>query len=191
MGVMTEEGDASETRFVGDQTYVKPRGETKWRVRSGGNTGLDSAPAAVLLVKLAPQDPQAALQRLRSATDVREDGPASGPGWNGQRFAFSLEGRQSPAARGEPAAASGTVDVDDQGRVRRLEVTFADNGHRNVMDIGDYGIPVTVSAPPADDVASKPLGDPPAVKPGDPGQPVVKPTRDPNEPAKTPTATDS
>ncbi|XVQ86675.1 hypothetical protein ACQP2K_04425 [Microbispora siamensis] len=64
--------------------------------------------------------------------------------------------RQTPAVRGEPAAASGTMDVDDQGRVRRLEVTFADNGHRNVMDIGDYGIPVTVSAPPAGQVVSKP-----------------------------------
>ncbi|MCT9929833.1 hypothetical protein N5079_06325 [Planotetraspora sp. A-T 1434] len=36
-----------------------------------------------------------------------------------------------------------------------------------------------VTAPPADQVLSKPLGDPP----------TVKPTRDLNEPAKKPTAT--
>lgn len=190
-GVITEEGNASETRFIGDRMYVKPRGETKWQVQSGDNTELNSAPEAVLLVKLAPQDPQAALQRLRSATDVREDGSASGPGWSGQRYAFSLEGAQTPAVRGEPAAASGTVAVDDQGRVRRLEVTFADNGGHNVMDIGDYGTPVTVDAPPADQVVSKPLDDPQVKPTGDPGRPVDKSTRDPDEPAKTPTGTDS
>lgn len=91
VGVITKTGDGAETRFVGDLMYVRQRREAKWMVSPRVEAELKSAPEAIALVKLAPLDPQAALRRLRSATDVRENGSASGQGWTGQRFTFSLE----------------------------------------------------------------------------------------------------
>ncbi len=46
---------------------------------------------------------------------------------------------------------SGTVDVDQQGRVRQLDATEAiGNTVRKVqMTFGDFGLPVSVSASPA------------------------------------------
>ncbi|GAA4203918.1 hypothetical protein GCM10022252_62260 [Streptosporangium oxazolinicum] len=59
-----------------------------------------------------------------------------------------------------PGEITGAVNVDDQGRVRRLEVVFDDNGQRNVLDFEDFGTPMTVTAPPADQVEQLPTGDP-------------------------------
>ncbi|MEU7859608.1 hypothetical protein [Nonomuraea sp. NPDC049141] len=160
VGVITRVGDGAETRFVGDLMYSREPGEAKWMVSPRVDEELKKAPAAVGLVKLAPLDPQAALQRLRSATDIRESGSAAGQGWTGRRFAFSL---------GDAEDLTGSVDVDDQGRVRRLEFVFGDTGHRNVMDFNDFGASVTVTAPPADQV--EPL---PADK--QMGKPIHKPT---------------
>ncbi|MBT2224333.1 hypothetical protein [Nonomuraea sp. NEAU-A123] len=151
VGVITRLGDGAETRFVGDLMYNREPGEAKWMVSPRVDEELKSAPAVVGLVKLAPLDPQAALQRLRSATDISESGSASGQGWTGRRFTFSL---------GDPGRATkdltGSVDVDEQGRVRRLEFVFGDTGHRNVMDFIDFGTPVKVTAPPADQVEPLP-----------------------------------
>ncbi|GAA0391695.1 hypothetical protein GCM10009530_48750 [Microbispora corallina] len=213
VGFIAETGGASETRFLGDLMYIKRRDEAKWgdqvkwEVQPRREEQKPGAPTPAVqagfapqdLVKLAPLDPQAALQQLRSATDVHEDGAASGQGWTGQRFGFSLTSpgpSDAPEGARAPVGASGTVEVDDQGRVRRLDVTF-DDGARDVMEIGDYGTPVTVTAPPADQVVSPPTGDPgPPTKPtGGParpedktagGQPKDKTARDPHEPVKTP-----
>jgi hypothetical protein len=161
VGVITRDG--AETRFVGGKMYSKERGEAKWLVSPRAQPELENAPEVVTLVKLAPLDPQAALERLRSATDVRESGSASGQGWTGRRFAFSLEDTSAAGAQegakqvqGKNLGATGTVDVDDQGRVRRLEVDFSDDGHQTVLEIGDFGTPVTVVAPPADQVEQLP-----------------------------------
>ncbi|MEU8383282.1 hypothetical protein [Streptosporangium sp. NPDC048865] len=163
VGVITRAGDGAETRFVGDLMYVRQDRGGKWMVSPRIEAELRSAPQAVALVKLAPLDPQAALRRLRSATDVREDGPASGQGWTGRRFTFSLEDTGEPGfkeAVGTSVEITGVVNVDDQGRVRRLEVTFGDTGQRNVLDFEDFGTPVTVTAPPADQVERLPEGKP-------------------------------
>ncbi|GIH89422.1 hypothetical protein ACFFMN_14505 [Planobispora siamensis] len=175
VGVIREIPQGVETRFVGDQMYVRPQPGAKWLVSPRNQVELESAPQAVALVKLAPLDPQAALQRLRSATDVREEGGASGPGWTGRRFAFSLEdaGAGEPGGgQKAPVKAAGTVDVDDQERVRRLEVVFGD-GHRVVMTIGDFGAPVSVETPPADQVEPLPSSD----KPGKSGETPEKTDR--------------
>lgn len=163
VGVITRAGDGAETRFVGDLMYVRRQREGKWMVSARIDEELKSAPQAVALVKLAPLDPQTALRRLRSATDVREDGSASGQGWTGQRFTFSLEDTGEPnlkEAVDGPGEITGAVNVDDQGRVRRLEVVFGDTGQRNVLDFEDFGTPVTVTAPPADQVEQLPTGEP-------------------------------
>ncbi|GAA3579426.1 hypothetical protein GCM10022419_071130 [Nonomuraea rosea] len=152
VGVITRTGDGAETRFIGDLMYGKDPGEAKWTVAPRNDAEMAAAPPAVALVKLAPLDPQAALERLRSATGVSESGSASGPGWAGLRFAFTLE------------AVTGNVDVDDQGRVRRLEVTFGD-GKGLVMDITGFGTAVTVETPPADQVQQAPADKPKPKKP--------------------------
>ncbi|MFG1702498.1 hypothetical protein ACFLIM_04830 [Nonomuraea sp. M3C6] len=176
VAVITRAGDGAETRFIGDQMFDKESRDAKWMVSPRSDVQLASAPPVVALVKLAPLDPQAALQRLRSATDVREHGSASGQGWTGRRFTFSLEDANGTEAKGIPGKslrATGAVDVDDQGRVRRLEVTFGDTGQRLVMEISDFGTPVSVTAPPADQVEQLP-----AEKPGKPTKPT-KPTDEP------------
>jgi hypothetical protein len=160
VGVITNVGDGTETRFIGDLMYSREPGEAKWLVSPSPEQELRTAPPVDALVKLAPLDPRAALQRLRTATDVQESGSASGQSWAGHRFTFSLRntGSDPKRAEGQPLA-SGAVDVDDQGRVRRLEVDFSDNGHRLIMDFADFGAPVTVTAPPADQVAPLPADD--------------------------------
>jgi hypothetical protein len=47
-------------------------------------------------------------------------------------------------------SSSGTVDVDQQGRVRRLDALESFNGTVRKVEItfGDFGLPVSVSAPP-------------------------------------------
>jgi hypothetical protein len=159
VGVITQVGDGAETRFVGDLMYVKEQQKGKWTVSPRPEAELASAPEVIALVKLAELEPQAALQRLRSATDVRESGPASGQGWTGRRFVFSLEDAGdsgSKEAWGDALKVTGAVNVDDQARVRRLEIAFSDNGERNVMEFNDFGTPVTVTAPPADQVVQPP-----------------------------------
>lgn len=76
-------------------------------------------------------------------------GPASGPGWTGTRYAFS----------GSPGAGielSGTVNVDQQGQARALVLTIRLTSAINVfvmtqdLTFSDFGAPVTVTPPPAD-----------------------------------------
>jgi hypothetical protein len=94
---------------------------------------------------------------LRSAGKVREAGSASGPGWTGTRYAFTAR------FPGELESDSGTVDIDQRGRVRRL-VTITRRGIHGVITIdtdltfGNFGAAVPVTAPPASDVGytSKP-----------------------------------
>lgn len=155
VGVITMTGQDRETRFVGDLMYVRESGATIWTAYPRG--GLDTAPVAVALVKLAPLDPQALLRRLRSATDVRAAGSASGDGWSGQRFTFVVvdaAGVKGP--EGASGTLTGSVDVDGQGRVRRLSIEFDTSGRREVMEFGDFGTPVTVTAPPAAEVDGAP-----------------------------------
>lgn len=93
-------------------------------------------------------DPQDLLALLESAAQVSPAGPASGPGWTGSAYTFSVTFSGPPA----PAVSiSGTVDVDEQGRVRQLDVVdSAGQAERDVgITFGDFGLPVSVSAPPA------------------------------------------
>ena len=89
---------------------------------------------------------------LRSAgTTVREAGPTSGPGWTGSRYAFSA---RFPAAY---ETVSGTVDIDQQGRVRRLATITTKGTHGRIttdrdLTFGNYGAPVPAITPPASQV---------------------------------------
>jgi hypothetical protein len=107
------------------------------------------------VIKLGPQDPQLVLQRLRSATRVRETGSASGNGWTGHRYSFTINDRSG--AKGPAPSALGTVAVDSQGLVRVLSLHAVEPGQKgggsdSVIEFGDYGVRVDVTPPPAAEV---------------------------------------
>jgi hypothetical protein len=93
--------------------------------------------------------PQQMLAEIKRAGKVTEAGPASGPGWTGTRYAFS-------GSAGTGTKLSGTVDVDQQGRARALFLNFRLTSAVNafvttqVLTFSDFGAPVTVTPPPAD-----------------------------------------
>lgn len=95
-----------------------------------------------------PVSPAELLGVLRSAATVRDEASASGPGWTGTRYAFA-------ARLGARESVSGTVYVDQQGRVRRL-VTTTTEGVKLTTDrdltFGDFGAPVRGTPPPASQV---------------------------------------
>jgi hypothetical protein len=95
--------------------------------------------------------PQGLLEWLRSASQVRAVSPASGPGWTGTRYAVRARATVGYYV-GETD--TGTVDVDRQGLVRRLDITQvskvgADEFGTTVrLAFDDFGVPVSVAAPP-------------------------------------------
>lgn len=100
-----------------------------------------------------PIGPSALLGMLKSAASVQAAGPASGPGWTGTKYAFT--DRLKYAYPGETT--SGTVYVDDQGHVRRM-VTNDTIGTKDAITttfdvtFGDFGVRVSVAAPPPSQV---------------------------------------
>jgi hypothetical protein len=151
-----------EVRYVGDVVYSQlPAGTTsdgkRWVAVRRSFVMVDKPLPPIAVVKVGFWDPQEALALLRSAFSVHEQGRVSGDGWSGRRYAFDLrDGQQAKDNLGM----TGTVDVDQSGRVRRLDVTVlvetasgqrADN-FRTVMEFRDYGAHETVSAPPAAEI---------------------------------------
>ena len=100
--------------------------------------------------------PQQMLAEIKKAAKVTVAGPVSGPGWTGTRYAFS---KTTPAAK-RKLKLSGTVDVDKQGRARALVLTIGLTGATQVagetrfLTFSDFGAPVTVIPPPADQTFS-------------------------------------
>ena len=151
-----------EVRYVGDMVYSKlPAGTTsdgkRWVAVRRASVKVDEPLPPIAVIKVGFWDPQEALALLRSAFSVHEQGRVSGDGWSGRRYAFDL--RDGQLAK-DNLAMTGTVDVDQSGRVRRLDVTVlvetasgqrADNFH-TVMEFRDYGARETVSAPPAAEI---------------------------------------
>lgn len=170
-----------EVRIVGDTVYSELPAEA----RRNGKRWLAEPPvahperirhASERLPYLFFRDPRQALAGLRSATAVREQGRIAGDGWSGRRYVFEFpDGRNLEAGaratglkfppEGETRT-TGAVDVDQSGRVRRLEVidrvtTGVGSATRTltlrtVLEFRDYGAHETVSAPPAHQVVSDP-----------------------------------
>jgi hypothetical protein len=180
-------GQGLEVRFVGDMVYTelparaRPDGKRWVALRRNFDPEV-AVPAFVHLTKLAWQDPQQALARLRSAAAVHEQGRVSGDGWLGRRYAFELTADKDVK---RAARVTGTVDVDQAGRVRRLEVTDrlttnagrAAGTLRTVMEFRDYGAHETVSAPPAGEVTRAPGAPRGEVKPVPPKARTQRPPR--------------
>jgi len=102
---------------------------------------------------LGQVSPQNLLGLLQSVSQVRQTGPASGHGWTGTAYSFTFTkdfgGPLHLALR-----AKGTVGVDREGRVRQLDADYSigKTRQRSEMTFGDFGAPVSVSAPPASEV---------------------------------------
>jgi hypothetical protein len=104
-------------------------------------------------------NPQSLLAMLASAGTVQEKGPATGPGWTGTEYSFTVTIR--PSGPGSAATVTGSVSVDRQGRVRDLAATVPGQlpGNTGIpvhMTFGDFGLPVSVAPPPASLVYSPP-----------------------------------
>jgi hypothetical protein len=107
----------------------------------------------------ALQDPRQALDWATAAGDVREQGHVAGDGWTGVRYAFTLTDRSWRV--------TGSVDVDGDGRVRRLELTSRSTDRANglagtvhgVLEFSEFGAHEPVTAPPADQVFQVPTGE--------------------------------
>jgi hypothetical protein len=98
-------------------------------------------------------DPGVLLSLLESAGTVTDEGPASGPDWTGTKYGFTV------AAPKDAQVATGTVDVDGKGQVRRLQETLTVAvGHgqhftfTEDVTFGAFNLPVTVTVPPASQV---------------------------------------
>ncbi|GAA4061521.1 hypothetical protein [Nonomuraea soli] len=126
------EGTGRETRFIGDQVYQYDG--VRWTVEPR----VDDPP----VFKLAYMDPQAALAQLQAASQVKEEGAAPGDGWTGTRYSFEID---LPDLKGDRHV-TGIVDIDEQGRVRHMEMQVGDS--RNVADYFDFGAREEVAAPP-------------------------------------------
>lgn len=132
-GRMVIEGTGRETRFLGDKVYQYDG--TTWTV----DTRIEGEQP---VYKLSYTDPQAALEQLREASNVREVGPAQGEGWTGTRYSFEMDLSEvkRPASK-----MTGTVDIDEQGRVRHMDMQVG--GSHNVADYFDFGAQEEVVAP--------------------------------------------
>jgi hypothetical protein len=146
----------AQVRFVGGYVYTRVSPGSGIRGRPWNKAPLPTAAAdgippgyeAYGFVTDRPVSPAELSGVLRSAGTVRDEGPASGPGWTGTRYAFTA---RFPGTRQSVTA---TVYVDQQGRVRRL-VTISTQWKLTTdrdLTFGDFGAPVPVAAPPASQV---------------------------------------
>jgi hypothetical protein len=106
-----------------------------------------------------PVNPYDLLTVLKSLGTVHEDGPVSGPSWTGTRCSFNATVEDFITASNIPRPARGTVYVDQQGRVRRFVLTTVVQppfrgleSITNDVTFSDFGVPVSVTVPPADQV---------------------------------------
>jgi hypothetical protein len=140
-----------------------PQG-ARWFLRTPRNPNEAGISDLADFGRLALLSPQEAVELAQSATDVREAGPVSGDGWTGTRFAFTLTDRQWRV--------TGSVDVDGDGRVRRLEFTSTstDTAHGVAgtlhcdLTFWDFGIRERVTLPPDSQVYRDPVPDPKELK---------------------------
>jgi hypothetical protein len=158
-----------QTRFTGGQVYAhwpqKPRGAKPWNEQPPGSqplTPLSNGPGAKLAWdynSATPVDPAELLGLLKAAGDIRDEGPASGPGWSGTKYGFTVRNPVS-IVRSD----AGTLTVDRDGQLRQLDqtITLAPNAGQPVtkadvltldFTFSDFGTPVHVTAPPASETS--------------------------------------
>jgi hypothetical protein len=167
-------GPSAQIRFIGQYVYLPARPVS--RPALPGDKSWVRAPSPQLWVpvtadqglritagisSVAETSPQNLFAMFKSASTVDRRGSASGPGWTGTSYAFSVRIMFGSAGSGLPTVtATGTVDVDQQGRVRSLDAAYTLPAQASTpaervtaeMTFSDFGTPVSVSAPPASEV---------------------------------------
>ena len=124
----------------GGKTWVRAPSPQQWEPVTAGQ-GLSLAAG---LSSLAVTSPQNLFALLKTASTVDRQGSASGDGWTGTSYAFTARITFDPDGSSQPAVtAAGTVAVDQQGRVRRLDVAYT---------LASAGIPAARAGDRRDDV---------------------------------------
>jgi DNA-directed RNA polymerase specialized sigma24 family protein len=150
--------DAFRAAFEKNRGISIPAGKSWVRfpapLRSGGEVTLIN----LTQFGIAPSDlgqvsPLGLLGLLQSVSQVRQTGPASGHGWTGTAYSFTFT-KDFGGPLHLVLRVKGTVGVDREGRVRQLDADYSigKTRQRSEMTFGDFGAPVSVSAPPASEV---------------------------------------
>jgi hypothetical protein len=140
--------------------------EKPWVRINPGTTDPTLAPLAQALQQIQSS---ASLKQYallaRAASHLRDVGPSEANGVATELYSFGvLVGRLPASVPGAATLRASGVQslpvqlwVDDQGRVRRLSesVTFAGQRMTTRVDLSRFDAPVTISAPPADQVATR------------------------------------
>jgi hypothetical protein len=161
VGVVRLTEGGGEQRFFGDVVYHEMTGryqDAKGRMRV--------FPARYRWSKLVIQlpkrldgllygfskNPQRALRQLHRAKEITAAGAAGGSGRRGKRYTFT-----TPQADG--VRATGTMDVDSAGEIRRVDVTWSYAARNDpakvahtihgLVTFDDFGVGVSVAEPPA------------------------------------------
>jgi len=141
----------------GDKSWVKVGSTQFWEPLTVGK-GLNDVAGVASVAETSPQNLFAV---LKSASAVERQGSTSGAGWTGTSYAFTVRLTFGPAGSSQVAVtATGTVGVDQQGRVRSLDAAYtmpaqgSDPRARVTvkMTFSNFGTPVSVSPPPASEV---------------------------------------
>jgi hypothetical protein len=142
---------AVAAREIGKYTYTYFPGAAGKRWQRQLTSSIGHLPGAVNAVTQAI--PQQMLADIKKADTVTEAGSASGPGWTGTRYSFTS---YTTVGVNASLKITGTLDVDQQGQARVLVFTSRTGSSSNalvttqVLTFSDWGAPVTVTAPPAD-----------------------------------------
>jgi len=168
---LVEDGDPVVYMSLGSLMGQLSGGKSWLRLdleKAGKSAGID---VSRLLNAAGGQNPSQALELLRSSGDVSEAGKETLDGVETTHYhgsvdlkkAAGLSGATSDAVQrlldlGAPAEIPVDVWVDDAGYVRQYKTSYDQSyggqpvSMRMTMNMSDYGTPVEVSAPPADDV---------------------------------------
>jgi hypothetical protein len=169
-----ETSSSGQLRFIGGYVYLAAGKDGKLTLPDGKSWARVASPqmwAPVTadqrltinagILSVAETSPQNLFAMLKSVSTVDRQGSASGTGWTGTRYAFSV-GVTFDLGQGTLVAvtATGTVDVDQQGRVRHLDAAYtlpavaSAPAERDTVDMtfSDFGAAVSVSPPPASEV---------------------------------------
>jgi hypothetical protein len=169
-------GGGAQIRFLGQYAYLRdlrapaggpalPAGKSWMRVPGPRLwepvTAGPGLRVAAGISSLAETNPQNLLSIIKSASTVDRKGSASGDGWTGTSYAFTGNITFDEAGNSQVAVtATGTVDVDQQGRVRRFDAAYTQPAQGSAppervtveMTLSDLGTHVSVSPPPASEV---------------------------------------
>lgn len=163
-----------QTRFIGSYAYLNvaaagdppgvPAGKSWVRLPSlplwAPATASGQLRLTAGLLSVVETNPQDLFALLESVSQVNRQGSVSGPGWTGTRYAFSVTLALAAGRRVLTGHATGSVDVDQQGRVRQLDAAYTVPAKASAplrrgtveMTFSDFGAPVSVSAPPPREV---------------------------------------